>query len=324
MIRGVGLLERIEAWFDHTVWAIRRRSRRFDHVWRAGERFSDVYGGRLAAAISYYSFFAAYSLGVLAFSIVGRLLGPTTGGAVSAVNEYLQSVLPWVTPTAQDVGRGQVTLIASVGLLLSGIGWVESLRSSMRAMWLVDQHPGHWALSRFVDLGMLVALGVLLGLSLATTSTLEALLRHLAPNSVVLAQVLGPALEFVVNLVLAGAMLSGVSRMRLSPRRLVPAALVIAVGIQLLNTVGRLLISRTEHRPAYAAVAGAVGLLVYLYVLNQVILFGTALAATARAGTAVDFGQGMVGIHHHGELVSGAATGDVGEPHGYEGEKPGR
>jgi len=311
----MGLLDRIEAGFDRAVWAVRRRSRRFDHAWRAGERFTDVLGGRLAAAISYYAFFAAYSLGVLAFSVVTKVLGSTDTGAMSALNNYLQSVLPWVAPTARDVGRGEVTLLATIGLLVSGIGWVESLRSSVRAIWLVDQHPGHWALRRFVDLGVLFGLAVLLGLSLATTNALETLLEHLVPHSAVLARVFGPVVEFVVNLAFAAALLTVVPRMRLSPRRLAPAALFIAIGVQLLNTVGRLVISHTEHRPAYAAVAGAVGLLVYLYLLNQVTLFGSALAATARNGTAVDLGQGMVGIKARGELLSGGTTpGDVGEP----------
>src|SRR5688572_13187992 len=229
MIRGVNLLDRIEAGFDRGVAAIRRRSARFDHLWRAGERFVDVLGGRLAAAISYYAFFAAYSLAVLAYSIVGRLLDPSTdGGALSAISDYLESSLPWVAPTARDVGRGEVTALASVALAVSGIGWVESLRTSLRAIWLVDQHPGHWLLRRLVDLAMLVLLGLLLGLSLVATQGIEALLNYLAPQTdagEVFAGIVGPALEFAINLALAAAMLTLVPRMRLSPRRLVPAAL---------------------------------------------------------------------------------------------------
>ena len=114
---------------------------------------------------------------------------------------------------------------------------------------------------------------------------------------------ISPFLEFIINMALAAALLTGVSRLRLSPRRLLPAAVSIALGIQVLNTLGRLVITRTEHRPAYAVVAGAVGLLVYLYLLNQVVLFGTALAATARAGTAVDLGRGVAGIHARGHVV---------------------
>ncbi len=301
----------IEAALDRRVAAARRRSALVDHVWRAGGRFTDVLGGRLAAAISYYAFFAAYSLGVLAYSIVGRLLGPTDAAALEAVSDYLESSLPWVAATARDVGRGEVTALASVALLVSGIGWVESLRSSLRAIWLVDQHPGNWLLRRLVDLGVLVGLGLLLGLSLLTADAIDALVERFAPASGVVASVLSPVLELVINLALAAAMLTGVSRLRLSPRRLLPSALVVAVGIQLLNAVGRLGIAQTQDRPAYAAVAGSVGLLVYLYVLNQVILFGAALPAPARSGPAVDLGRGVAGIRARGEPVTvGRRRGD--------------
>ena len=40
----------------------RKRSGVLDHAWRALERFNDVDADRLAAAISYYGFFAAFSL----------------------------------------------------------------------------------------------------------------------------------------------------------------------------------------------------------------------------------------------------------------------
>ena len=70
---------------------------------------------------------------------MGRLVGPADAGALSALSDYLQANLPWVAPTARDVGRGEITVLASLALLLSGVGWVESLRTALRAVWLVDQ-----------------------------------------------------------------------------------------------------------------------------------------------------------------------------------------
>jgi membrane protein len=299
----VNVADRVEQAVDRAIERARKRSGLFDHVWSALVRFSDVLGGRLAAAISYYSFFAAFSLGVLAISIVSHILG-NTAGAKSAVSQYLKTQLPWVAENASQVG-GSVTVVASLTLLISGIGWVESLRSSLRAVWLLDQHPGHWILRRVVDLGMLVLLGVLLGLSLATTTAIDHLLRAAVPDTGTgrtIVRLVAIVLEFMINMVLASALLTAVSRMRLSIRRLVTPAVVIAVGIQILNTVGRMVITRTASRPAYDVVANAVGLLVYLYVLNQIILFGASLAATATAGTALDLGSGAAGISR-GEIV---------------------
>jgi membrane protein len=331
----VNLADRIEAGFDQMVVRARKRSGAFDHVWQALERFVDVLGGRLAAAISYYAFFAAFSLAVLAYSILGRLLGSAEAGVLNAVNDYLRTQLPWVAETAEQVGRGEITLIAGAALLVSGVGWVETLRSSLRAIWLLDQHPGHWFLRRVVDLGMLVGLGLLLGLSLAMTWAIDWLFDWTAAETGV-GQValgpIGPLLEFAVNLILAAAMLTAVTRVRLSPRRLITPTLVIAVGIQLLNTIGRYLIARSADRPVYAVAGTTVGLLIYLYLLNQLILFGAALAATATKGTAFDLGAGVAGLGAGGVLTRhpaavarpdlGTPVDNVGEPHGSGPEKP--
>ncbi len=313
----MNLADRIEAGFDRAVARARKRSGVFDHVWEALERFVDVLGGRLAAAISYYAFFAAFSLAVLAYSILGRLLGSAEAGVLSAVNDYLETQLPWVAETAEQVGRGEITLLAGVALLVSGVGWVEALRSSLRGMWLLDQHPGHWFLRRVVDLGMLVGLGLLLGLSLAMTWALDRLLDWLAADSglgQLALRPIAPVLEFLVNLILAAAMLTAVTRVRLSPRRLITPTLVIAIGIQLLNSIGRSLIARSADRPAYAVASTTVGLLIYLYLLNQLILFGAALAATATKGTALDLGAGVAGLGAGGVLTRHAAVGTLERP----------
>jgi membrane protein len=47
-------------------------------------------------------------------------------------------------------------------------------------------------------------------------------------------------------------------------------------------------VQRIGDNPAYAVVATAVGLLVYLYLFNQVLLWGAALASTDIHGDVVD------------------------------------
>ena len=293
----MNIADRIEARFDRAVADARKRSPKFDHAWQAYERLDEVLSSRLAAAISYYGFFAAFALVVVVYSILGRALdasGSTLagqGGLLGTINTYLSNNLPWVTETARQVGKGEVTAIGLVALIFAGVGWVEALRSSQRAVWRVDQDPGHWIIRHLVDLGMLVGLGVLLGLSLAMTAAIDSVLGYLVPDTNfgnLLLRSSGPVLEFAVNIVLASAILVALPRLRMSPRRLIPVALVVGIGIQLLNTIGKWYINRTEHRPAYQLVAGAVGLLIYLYLLNHLILIGAALAATSTRGTATD------------------------------------
>ena len=47
-------------------------------------------------------------------------------------------------------------------------------------------------------------------------------------------------------------------------------------------------VQHTEANPTYQVVAGAVGLLVFLNVVNQLVLFAAALTATSHAGQASD------------------------------------
>jgi len=144
------------------------------------------------------------------------------------------------------------------------------------------------------------------------TMVVDRALDWLAPNTTLgkaLVHSSGPVLELAVNFVLAAAVLLALPRLRLSPRRLLPSAIVVAIGIQLLNSLGTWFIRRTEERPAYQLVAGTVGLLIYLYLLNQLILLGAALAATSRRGTVVDLHR----TTRADEDVKPA--GNPGEPH---------
>ena len=71
-------------------------------------------------------------------------------------------------------------------------------------------------------------------------------------------------------------------------RRVLGPALFVAAGLELLKTLGRLYVHRIETNTTYLVVAGAVGLLVFLNVVNQLILFAATLAATSTAGQVTD------------------------------------
>ncbi len=78
----------------------------------------------------------------------------------------------------------------------------------------------------------------------------------------------------------------------MSLRRLLPSALLFAIGLGLLKTLGKWYITRTERNPAYQLVAGTVGLLLFMYLLHQVLLFAAALAATSPKGRIIDLAGG--------------------------------
>lgn len=245
-------------------------------MWRAGVLYGEVLAGRLAAAIAYYGFFAVFALALVAFSIFGAILEDNDEVSAAAAN-FLKENLPFLDAEQIANSSGTVGVVGLIILVFTGIGWVEAIRSSQRLMYALNQQPGNLVMRRLVDLGVMIGIFVLLGLSVAAVDALESLLRFLlrSTGSVGLTTI-SAVLSVLVNTVLAAALLLAVPRLRMSRSRLRPVVLLVAVGITLLNTVGRYYVVRTERNPAYTVVAGAVGLLLYLYLLNQLVLFGAA------------------------------------------------
>src|ERR1700753_1518571 len=136
---------------------VRLRSRYFDHVSRPLLRFWEVQGGRLAAAIAYYGFFAVFALLLIGYSIFGILLTDNTG-LYDLVRDFLRQNLPFLDVQAiLDSGR-TVGIVGIVGLTFTGIGWVEAIRSSQRLIWRIPEQPGYLGVRQALDLLVLIGL----------------------------------------------------------------------------------------------------------------------------------------------------------------------
>ncbi|WP_422771830.1 YihY/virulence factor BrkB family protein [Plantactinospora sp. WMMC1484] len=279
--------ERVVLRIDARLTAYRERSPSFDHLARAVGRYTDVLGTRLAAAIAYYGFFAVFALGLVAYAVLAALLGDSAESGEVVVG-FLQRNLPFVDPEQIRQSSGRPGIVGLILLAVTGIGWVESIRSSQRLIHGLAQHPGYIVLRQLVDLAVLLVIFVLLGLSIGAVDALESLLSWLLGARSIILTICSWFLAFMVNMLLASALLLAVPRLRMSLRRWLPAVLLVALGVTLLNSVGRYYVVRWERNPAYTVVAGAVGLLIYLYLLNQLLLFGAALAATSHQGRVLD------------------------------------
>ncbi|HEX6498326.1 MAG TPA: YhjD/YihY/BrkB family envelope integrity protein [Micromonosporaceae bacterium] len=274
--------DRAGAAWDGGIERARHRSRAFDHAWRARQRYGEVIGGRLAAAMAYYGFFATFALGLLAYSVLGFVLA-NNQAAFAVADKFLRTNLPWLHPEDILRVRGTVAIVGLIGLVFTGIAWVEAMRSSQRQVWRLEPQPGNVVIRRLVDLGVLVGLGFMLSLSLWLSNWATSLLPL---------DWFGTLSSLAVNVLLAAGLLSGVPRLRMPVRRLLPAATLVGVGLFILATLGSFVINRTRDNPAYSVVAGAAGLLVFLYLFSQLLLYGAALAATGTTGEVRDLAAG--------------------------------
>lgn len=289
---GAALLRRAVA-----VWRWARRIGWLDHVVRAGVRYDQADGGRLAAAITYYAFFATFALTLLGFAVFGFVLD--NPAVARSVQHYLTLNLPRIDVQALRHARGTVGIIAFFGLPVTGWFWADALRSSIRRVWQLPEYPGAFLVRVLLDLLVLVGLGVLLAASLAAAFVTTALANRLVttlstdpgPARWLLAT-LGLLVGVAVNAVLSTAVLTGLPRLRMPLRRVLGPALLVALGLELLKTLGRLYVQHTQANPAYQVVAAAVGLLVFLNAVNQLILFAAALTATSHTGRVSDLAAG--------------------------------
>jgi membrane protein len=284
----------IHARYVHAIGAGRKRSNAFDNFWAAKERYGEVLGGRLAAAIAYYGFFAVFALAMVSYATVIRVLG-SNPELVQDIDAFLLAYFPKFDTNSIMAASQVVGYVGLVGLVLTGIGWIDAWRSSQRAIWELDQHPGNIFVRRLVDLGMLLGLGLLMVISVAATDALTSLFNWIAGSTTSI-WLTGStiAVTVLVNMVLATALLTALPRLHISPKRLWPSVVVVGVGTTMLNSLGRFLVLHTENNPAYVVVTTSVGVLVYLYLFNQLVLFGAALAATSHRGRFIDLAAGPV------------------------------
>lgn len=283
--RAVNAIDRAYRAVESRIMRVRLRSRYFDHFCRALLRFWEVQGGRLAAAIAYYGFFAIFALLLIGYSVFGILLNNNTQ-LFDIVRDFLRQNLPFLDVQAiLDSGK-TVGIVGIVGLTFTGIGWVEAIRSSQRLIWKVPEQPGYIGVRQALDLLVLIGILLLLGASQLAVYGLEQLLDWLAGGWVLSA--ISLLLTVAVNMLLAAALLAAVPRLRMTVRRMAPPVLQVGIGLTLLNTVGKSFVGLVERNPAYGLVGSAVGVLVYLYVFNQLLLFGASWAATSPHGRVVD------------------------------------
>jgi len=281
----------VGAWWDGVVLAARRRWQFVDHALRAADRFGDVHGGQLAAAISYYAFFAAFSMSLLALAIFGYLLN--SPDIYATVEAWLETNLPVIDIGILEDSRQSVTIFAGVALVIAGVAWVQSVRASIRLVWALDAQPGNPILRWIIDMFVLFGLSVLLLITIGATAGAEWALSwlDLGGSGGALAPVIRAAsilVGLLANAMLAAVLIQALPRLALPLRRVVGPAMFVSVGLELLKTVGRIYVLQVSDRPAYQAVTTAVGLLVFMYLFNILLMAAAAWTATSKRGTAID------------------------------------
>ncbi len=249
---GATIRDRVTA----TAHSLRKRWRWFDHLAEAYGLYQDKRGGSLAGATTFFGFLSFFPLVALAYSI-GGYAASVSPQARDWLRNGIQSVLPGLAHQLElqsiadaRVGTGIAGLLTAV-LCALGLCLLVSAAASALAVPAATAVLG-WA-------GFAGSLGA------------EFLIRLLAI-----------AVAVIFDGVMFALIFSRLSGTKVPRQRLLPGALVGAIGFEALKLIGVYLVARTTHNPVYASFAVMVGLLVWINLVARLTFLTAAWTATSQ------------------------------------------
>ncbi|MFD3533127.1 YihY/virulence factor BrkB family protein [Streptomyces sp. NPDC058664] len=260
------------------------------HAWRAYENLDEVHWSRLAAAITFLSFLALFPLITLAAAIGAALLSQEQ---LDRIEEKIADQVPGISEQL-DIGglvanAGTVGLVAGALLLVTGIGWVGSMRDCLRAVWKLDDvDEGNPVLLKGKDALVLVGFGGVAVGSLAASwlgstavgwSAEQVGVSGEGAGGVLLqaaAVLVAVAADFLILLYVL-TLLPGVHPPR---RALVIAALMGAVGFELLKLLLGGYMRDVAGKSMYGAFGVPIALMLWINFTAKLLLFCAAWTAT--------------------------------------------
>lgn len=264
-----------------------------DHLIRAFGRYQADAGDRQAAAVTFFGFLSFFPIIALATSILSYVLGDdAVGTVVTQVNNYapgLADQLGLKDILTDNRKAGAAGLIGLVGLLYSGLGWVDALREAIRAVWHHNVKEGNFLVKKAKDIVILTGLGVTvllsLGISAATGAFTGFALQTLGLEKTLLAtglaKVIGLLLGVLTSAGLFVFLFWRLPKVQTPFRRVLKGALLAAVLFEVLKRVGAIYIERTTQNPLYGSFAVVVGLLIWINIVSRMLLICAAWTVTA-------------------------------------------
>jgi membrane protein len=281
-------------------WAVHLRWWRDDArllMRRTLDEFRDDYCTQLAAGISYYVLFSIFPLTILAVSISGLIL--TNDSIRDDVVEELFDVLP----LSQDEGRedleravdsvatglSAIGLISIFGLLWAASGMMGAVRHALDEAW--DLHYRRPFLrAKMIDLLMVTAVGLLVGLSIASTIFLQVARRvsdgvsdflgPLGAGADVSIEIVAVLVPLTVSFAAFGFIYKVLPSVRTRWREIWPGALLAALLFEVIkNGFAFYLRNFGNYDAVYGSLGAVLAFLFFVYVSSNILLLGAEMAS---------------------------------------------
>ncbi len=271
--------------------AARQKRPFLDHLVRTVQRYQADNGERMAAAVTFYWFLSLFPILLLAVSLLGYVYGDD---ATAKVQDALGGILPGnavdtIGETLQEA-KGPAGVIGIVGLLFSGLGWIDALREAIRSIWHQNVLAGNFVVKKLSDIVVLIGLFATIAASVLITGTTTAAVGWVlelvgieeSPPAKFFTIVLAYALALVADTLLFLYLFGRLSRVKNPIKRIIKGAVFGAVGFEVLKIAGGFYVARTTTKGAatYGTFAVVVGLLLFLNLVSRLLLVTAAFVVT--------------------------------------------
>lgn len=292
------------------------------------DRFDDLQGFQLGAALSYYATFAIFPLVLLTVTLVGYVIGDDASARdrilaeIGTADPSVRAVITQTLTTMQNShgGRGLSAVFGLISLLFSANGAFVELDSSLNKIWRVKLRSGRGVLGkvsvfvheRLSGFASTVGIGLFMVATLVTSSALGAIAKHAHSTlTPALLQTADLAVSFVLLSLMFAAAFHFVPRSRPPFRDVIGGAVVTTVLLTVLKSVFALYISHLTSYSAYGVVGGVLALATWIYLSSQIIFFGamlTRVQCEMTGRTAAEEQQAAQRAAEHGATLETTAT----------------
>jgi membrane protein len=248
-------------------------------------------GIRMSASLAYFTIFSIAPLMVIGIAISGWVFGAkaASDGITGEIQDFvgrdaanmIQNMIQSAHKPAQGAIAGAVGVIA---LLFGATGVFAEIRDSLNSIWHVEvggqEGVWVWIKSRILSVGMVLAVGFLLLVSLMVSALLAGAFKYFG-GLMPVPEILMHVVEFIVSL----AVLTGLFAMMFA---ILPEAKLGwsdvefgAVATALLFTIGKLAIGmylgKTVSASTYGAAASVMLVVAWIYYAALIFYFGAEL-----------------------------------------------
>jgi membrane protein len=263
------------------------------------QRFGEVHGGSLAAAVTLAAFLSLFPLVLVAIAVVGFFASNTPDLSAQVADFFglartgnAREAIAKAIDTAEE-SRAGASIIGFAGLLWSALGLAGAMAYVYDAVWQVT---GRGLKDKVFGLAWVVGAALVFFGSFAVTVVLGFLPPVFAPLNLVV----GVSLSFGLFLWTAKVLCNR----DVGWRPLMPGALLGAIGLEVLKVVGGIYVPRAVA--SSSALYGSIGIV--FAILAWLLFFGRLIVYSATLNVVLwERGHGTVAVELRGPKIPGPA-----------------